>query len=77
MTNRYVTKAEREGTLRRQAAYRARKKGLGVRARSMMANDAEDGRLRQILSVWREEPANGLSDAQVEAAKVLAPGEKE
>lgn len=76
MPNRYVTKAEIEGARRRHRAYLERKAAAGIKGRSMMLTDPEDGRVRQIVHVWRGE-GHSLTEPLTVAAAVLAPEQVE
>ena len=69
MTNRYVTEAEKTGQRRRQAEYRKRLAKDGRSGRQIIATEAEDARLRQILMAWQGADASGL-DAELHAAAV-------
>ncbi len=77
MTNRYVTKAEREGTKRRMAAYRERKARAGITQYSFMLTEPEVVTIRFALAVWRGEELSKdfqrFSEDQLKGAKVLTP----
>lgn len=55
MTNRYKTKAEREGHKRRVKAYRERLIAQGLKPRQIWMTDQENDYMKTLLAHWRGE----------------------
>lgn len=72
MTNRYKTKAEREGHKRRVKAYRERLIAQGLKPRQIWMTDQENDRVKNLLAHWREEP-NDLTEEQRTASEGIRP----
>ena len=67
MTNRYKTKAEREGHKRRVDAYRERLIAKGLKPRQIWMTDQENDRVKNLLAHWRTEP-NDLTEEPLNEA---------
>lgn len=67
-----LTPRERAATARRMKEYRQRQKDAGLKSCVHWLDDAENGRIKQVVARWRGETGD-LNDDEAAAAELLKP----
>ncbi len=73
MTTRYKTPGEKAGVKRRAAAWRERRRALGLKPREIWLTDDEARVLRRVVDLWRGGDEHDFGERDQQAAMILKP----